>query len=73
MYLLSVPGVSSGYFNKIEQTSYLGKLPASSLEILYQNGDIMVKMTSTSNIKFCDYRIFKLTNVSKPVFNCIMT
>ena len=34
MYLLSVPSVSSRYFNKIKQTSYLGKLPALSLEIL---------------------------------------
>ena len=34
MYLLSVPGVSSRYFNKIKRTSYLGKLPALSLEIL---------------------------------------
>ena len=34
MYLLSVPSVSSRYFNKIKQTFYLGKLPALSLEIL---------------------------------------
>ena len=31
-----------------------------------QYGDIVVEMTSTSNIKFYDYRIFKLTYVSKP-------
>ena len=34
MYLLSVPSVSSRYFKKIKRTSYLGKLPALSLEIL---------------------------------------
>ena len=34
MYLLSEPSVSSRYFNKIKRTSYLGKLPALSLEIL---------------------------------------
>ena len=34
MYLLSVPSVSSSYFNKIKRNSYLGKLPALSLEIL---------------------------------------
>ena len=34
MDLLSVPSVSSRYFNKIKRTSYLGKLPALSLEIL---------------------------------------
>ena len=34
MYLLSVSSVSSRYFNKIKRTSYLGKLPALSLEIL---------------------------------------
>ena len=33
-YLLSVPSVSSRYFEKIKRTSYLGKLPALSLEIL---------------------------------------
>ena len=32
-----------------------------------QYGDIVVEMTSTSNIKFYDYRIFKLTYVSKSV------
>ena len=37
MYLLSVPSVSSHYFNKIKQTSYLGKLPALSLEILWNS------------------------------------
>ena len=34
MYLLSVPSVSSSYFNKIKRTSHLGKSPALSLEIL---------------------------------------
>ena len=34
IYLLSVPCVSCRYFNKINRTSYLGKLPALSLEIL---------------------------------------
>ena len=34
MYLLSVPSVSSRYFNKIKRTPYLGKLPALSLKIL---------------------------------------
>ena len=34
MYVLSVPSVSSRYFNKIKQTSYLGKQPALLLEIL---------------------------------------
>ena len=34
MYLLSVPSVFSRYFNKIKRTSYLGKWPALSLEIL---------------------------------------
>ena len=34
MYLMSVPSVSSRYFNKINRTSYLGKWPALSLEIL---------------------------------------
>ena len=34
MYLLSVPSVSSRYSNKIKRTSYLGKQPALSLEIL---------------------------------------
>ena len=34
MYLLSVSSVSSRYFNKTKRTSYLGKLPALSLEIL---------------------------------------
>ena len=36
MYLLSVPSVSSRYFNKIKRTSYLGKLPVLSLEILLE-------------------------------------
>ena len=34
MYLLSVPSVFSRYFNKIKRTSYLGKMPALSQEIL---------------------------------------
>ena len=34
MYLLNVPSVSSGYFNKIKRKSYYGKQPAFSLEIL---------------------------------------
>ena len=40
MYLLSVPSVSSRYFNKIKQTSYLGKLPALSLEILCRGNPV---------------------------------
>ena len=42
MYLLSVPSVSSRYFNKIKRTSYLGNYPALSLEILcglFESGD----------------------------------
>ena len=38
MYLLSVPSVSSRYFNKIKLTSYLGKLPALSIKILWTSG-----------------------------------
>ena len=39
MHLLSVPTVSSRYHNKIKRTSYLGKLPTLSLEILQCNND----------------------------------
>ena len=35
IYLLNVPSFFSRYFNKIKQTSRLGRLLALSLEILY--------------------------------------
>ena len=37
VYLLNVPSVSSPYFNKIKQTSHLGKWHALSLEILMRS------------------------------------
>ena len=44
MYLLSVPSVSSRYFNKIKRTSYLGKYPALSQEILSSNWVIIMPL-----------------------------
>ena len=37
IYLLNVPSFSSRYFNKIKQTSRIGRLLALSLEILWRN------------------------------------
>ena len=56
MYLLSVPSVSSRYFNKIKRTSYLGKLPALSLEILYIQHGIIVVLRLWHN--FADNYVF---------------
>ena len=39
IYLLNVPNFSSRYFNKIKQTSRLGRLLALSPEILYDKRD----------------------------------
>ena len=44
MYLLNVPSVSSGYFNKIKRTSHLGKWPALSLEIFIRRVNVLKKI-----------------------------
>ena len=52
MHLLNVSSVSSPYFNKIKQTSRLGKYPALSLEILYVIIDARADPASVTMISY---------------------